>query len=100
MKELDSLLAVLIAAGVVLALSVYSVFSGGYVASCIWEWYAVPHGLPDVTWREFAAGSLLIAAIRRKEVQHDNRTSDEKKLGMVALMVAPWFVLLLAWVIR
>jgi hypothetical protein len=52
---------------------VYGVFACGYVASTIWGWYAVPLGLPAITWKTFAAGGLLVGVYRRFQSQRQPR---------------------------
>lgn len=95
---------VILAGIIVLFLSAYVIFVGGYTASCIWSWYAVPRGLPAIAWNEFAAAFMLTqlfkggTAEKKKEETEEDR--EARRWKAVGTLLAPWFALLVAWVIR
>lgn len=81
-----------------LGIALYVIFAHGYIASCIWAWYAVPLGLPALGWKTWAGVMCLKAVLRRGAV-----SDPDKKVPWsvtAAHIAAPWLTLLVAWVLR
>lgn len=84
-------------------LACYTYFAGGYVASCVWSWYAVPLGLMPIGWKSFAAAGMVhrLLFYVRPSVQHeDTREKSTKNTEAIVILIAPWAILLVAWVLR
>jgi hypothetical protein len=73
----------------------------GFVASQVWAWFAVPRGLPALSWQEATGGFLFLSLLRAKPVQPKNeKTPSEQASDWFAYFLVPWFVLFLAWMVR
>jgi len=81
----------------------YFAFASGYTATCIWEWFIVPQGAPVLPWKFFAAVMILLGLSKLKLTRaepEDTRNTATKVSQFVGIMLAPWFSLLAAWVIK
>jgi len=91
-------------AGIVLlwaiaGLAVYMAFAGGFVASKLWLWHAVPYGLPVIGWKTFGALTVFLRLFRGYDLTPKDQESDKAKWlsGFVGMLLVPWMVLLVGW---
>lgn len=78
-------------------------FADGYVLARLWEWFAVPHGMPVVSWQALAAVSGaygLITLKIRPNNPRDERSNKEKLVYLAGYLSAPWVLLLVMWVLK
>ena len=100
--------AALVAAGVVgalalpliLALAGYIVIAHSFVASCVWAWYALPLGLPAIAWKSWAGVMLLRSTLFTAMSMKNGNKDDTSGWAVAGNLLAPWFILLLAWILR
>lgn len=98
--------AVLVGALVYACVVLFAVAVGlefAYVESVLWQWFAIPRGLPPVSLTEFFGFSCLLALFRAKpplkSETEDKRTASEKAVAMVGFVTLPWLVLFMAWLV-
>ncbi len=82
------------------AVSWYGIFSTGYVVSMLWLWFAVPRGLPLVTWHEFAAAAIGINIYRAQDFKPEKPNKEQATAIMIGFLIAPWVSLLCGWLLR
>lgn len=86
------------------AVSLWLAFVNGFVLSHIWTWHAVPLGMRPIGWPTFAALMLCRSLLRAgaKSGAPDDSSTDraEKVTAAVLVLVWPWVVMLLAYLIR
>jgi hypothetical protein len=89
-----------------MALKAYLVFAQGYVLAEIWQWYAVPLGLPELGWHTGMAVVLGWQILRAKNDLTPERstgpepTRREQVTAFLGPVAQPWLALLVAWVLR
>lgn len=82
------------------AVGIYCAWAVGFVLSRIWLWHAVPSGLPVVTWQQFAALTLFFRLLRGwKRTTKDERSKREKFVDYGVVVLLPWLLLAVAWVL-
>ena len=78
----------------------YFAFAQGFMLAKLWEWHAVPRGLPAMSWAQWATIALGIRTLWPAASVNCGEKKPEKsetlgKLG--GLIIAPWLGLLLGW---
>jgi hypothetical protein len=114
-------LATLSALGLI-ALGLFDAMVAGFVMSKFWQWYAVPLGYRAKSWALFAAALIVIGLVRgvsrgipplkahvtqdadEEGEEEDDGASHEGIAEAVAhfagYLMAPWFALLVGWVLK
>lgn len=90
-------------AWILFPISLYIACSAWFVMAKLWAWYAVPLGYATVGWKTFAAAALFLGLLRFKAPSaepKDERETSAKVAGWIGWTLSPWWVLLVAWVIR
>lgn len=83
------------------ALCAYFVFATGFVLSQIWTWHFVPLGLPAVRWQFFAILPTALYLLRKPQLPESTGKLTRDDAGrIIGLALAPWFCLLVAWVLK
>lgn len=90
----------LIGIPIMVALTLWDTFA----LTKLWLWYAVPRGLPAVSFAEMTAAMLLYVVLRngrqlRAEPQ-DGRSDDERAYAFLSVLGIPGIALLLGWWLR
>lgn len=80
----------------------YGVFAAGYVGMKLWAWYIVPvFGLPALKIVQ-AWGIALLTALWTHQsftnTNEDERTTGQKVTYAIAVLLSPWFTLLVGWI--
>jgi hypothetical protein len=86
--------AVLVILGVI-GVIVFQSMLGGYIFSWIWEWYAVPFGLPSIHVAWAIGILLLIRTPASRTVKGEQREFGEMMVESTIHMLIIWFI---AWV--
>jgi amino acid permease len=84
---------------IIFAFVLYGAFSWGYVTTIVADWYIYPTfpDFPKLNWKEYAGISFFIHCFVHSyisDVKKEYRDTYEKFL---ALLLAPWILLLAAW---
>jgi hypothetical protein len=84
----------------VLLTGVYFAFANGFVAQQLWEWHAVPLGMPQVKWTTFAVAAIGTRVLWTPRV--DTKEDDEMPLSKrfakaMGYVIAPWMGLAIGW---
>lgn len=75
----------------------YGAFSVGFVGMKLWAWYVVPvFSLPALTWVQAFGISLLVRLLTYSPVP----TGKDAKLNVGGVLLYPWIVLLLGWLVK
>jgi hypothetical protein len=94
-------LAWMLAVPFALALQFYIFWSYGFAAAKLWLWFAMPRGLPQISWQEWFAVMALVALLKmRSPGRHepaDSRTTSDKAAAWISCLLVPWFTILLGW---
>lgn len=91
----------LIGVTVATVLAWYSLFCSAYVLSLLWAWFAVPRGLPGVSWHEFAAMAVMINLARPSAPIEQKKREKAESIGiMITFLLAPWIALLIGWLLK
>ena len=96
---------VLVATGLFMALALVLGLQSAWVAERVWLWHVVPLAawVPTISWRCFWAMGVVVGLVFRAakpDVEEKKREASEQLARFVGLALAPWFCLLLAWVLR
>jgi hypothetical protein len=71
----------------------------GWVLSVVWSWFAMPLGLPAISWAH-GAGIVLVIAWLTGERGPEKKEGESMRMYALGLFYAPTFVLALSWLLH
>ena len=87
----------------VTAILTYAAAADAFVLSRLWLWYAMPAGLPVLTWKPFVGivlGFLIMKRVKHGAEPKDERSLTTKVMHFVGYFLVPWIALCVGWVLR
>jgi hypothetical protein len=82
----------------------YYAFADGFAIAKIWNWFVVPElALTAISWKLPAALMMILTVARKPNLakhEEDKRPASLKVGIAIVAMLAPWTILLCAWVLR
>lgn len=100
---MESLLAFLLAFGIVIGLTLYSSFSWGYVASICYSWFIMPNfeTLPDLNWYHFAGIMFFVNCFyHNSTLSYIKSEFKDSTSGVIASIISPWILLFCAFIFK
>jgi len=71
----------------------------GFVLSILWQWFALPLGLPEIGVAH-AIGIALIVAMLAHQHSHEKQESDDPMASVLAGFLSTLLFLLVGWIIH
>lgn len=82
----------------------YGVFATGFVSMKLWAWFVVPiFGVKALTITQAYGLALIIGLWTHQHfvnTNKDERETSEKVSHWIALLITPWFVLFVGWIVH
>ena len=99
-KEEHSFWFAVAALALAMAAVVFSYLSWGYCLSTLWQWVAIPKGLPAIGMIEFAVAVLIVRNLPKTASDNDDDKSLKQQAKDAAWAVCkPWALLVSGWLI-
>lgn len=94
--RLDLVVAFILSPFVLMGMLMYDAFFIQY----LWAWFAVPFGLPVITYWQFVGLLLLPSLFHRTLKQYEDGPKPHMWAREIRWLLAPWFILTIAYIIH
>ena len=81
---------------IVAPLTIWTLFAQSFVLRQIWEWFAVPAGMPALSIRPFIGLALLVCVFHRHHAT-PKETAETTSNRFFWSLIQPWMALGFAW---
>lgn len=94
---------IVVTLAILIPTTVYAIFTHGYVAMKLWQWFVIPaFNAQPITWLQ-AGGVMLLVRLftyntdSNKNKHAEQATMKENLVNLIGVLLVPWYTLLVGW---